>query len=55
MQSHFPRKDHKKAKFFTKQTVSLQHQTRKLERRFPFKEKKAKTTQNETKKHITKN
>lgn len=41
MQSHFPRKDHKKAKFFTKQKLlSVQHQTKGLKRCFSLKEKK---------------
>lgn len=44
MQSHFPRKDHKKAKFFTKQKLlRLQHQTKGLKRCFSFKEKNKKT------------
>jgi len=46
VQSHFPRKkkNHKKAKFFTRQKLlSLQHQTKGLKRCFSFKEKKPKT------------
>lgn len=40
MQRHFPRKDHRKAKFFTKQKLlSLQQQTERLKKCFSFKEK----------------